>query len=100
MPTSPRHHAPRLRLVPLLALVLICALLVRHARQPPAPRGASTPATDFAAARAMRHLGFIAQRPHPIGSADAARVRADLVATLDSLGVTTEVQEVTAVGTR
>lgn len=100
MPTSPSHVTPRLRLLPLLALALICALLVRHARCPPASRDASTPATAFAAARAMRYLGVIAQRPHPIGSTDAARVRAYLLATLDSLGIAPEVQEVTAVGTR
>ena len=98
---SPKNPAtPTLRVVGLVALLVTGALLVRHARQPPAPRAISAPAPEFAAMRAMRHLGVIAQRPHPIGSPDASRVRTYIMATLDSLGLTTEVQEVTAVGTR
>jgi hypothetical protein len=42
----------------------------------------------------------IAQRPHPIGSPDNARVREYVVAQLRALGVEPQVQEATAVGTR
>lgn len=98
--SGPTPTVPGLRIVRLLALLVTCALLVRHARQPPAPSELSAPAAEFSAMRAMRHLGVIAQRPHPIGSPDAARVAQYLISTLDSLGLTTEVQEVTAVGTR
>ena len=48
----------------------------------------------------MRHVKVVAQRPHPIGSPDAARVRAYVLAELAALHVPSEVQEVTGVGTR
>ena len=48
----------------------------------------------------MRHVKEVAQRPHPIGSQDAARVRAYVVAELVALHVPSEVQEATGVGTR
>ncbi|HEV7705143.1 MAG TPA: M20/M25/M40 family metallo-hydrolase [Gemmatimonadaceae bacterium] len=48
----------------------------------------------------MRHVRAVAQRPHPMGSADAARVRAYVLAELAALKVPAEVQEATGVGTR
>ena len=48
----------------------------------------------------MRHIKVVAQRPHPIGSQDAARVRAYVLAELAALHVPAEVQEATGVGTR
>lgn len=100
MPATPEVPPAGARPWRLLALALACAVLVLHGRRPPAAAPDTAPATAFSAQRAMRHLGVIAQRPHPIGSPDAARVRTYLLATLDSLGLSTEVQEVTAVGTR
>jgi hypothetical protein len=67
---------------------------------PPAPVPASAPATEFSAERALAHVREIAQRPHPIGSPDNARVRDYIVAQLRALGVEPQVQEATAVGTR
>ena len=48
----------------------------------------------------MRHVKVVAQRPHPMGSPDAARVRAHVLAELAVLHVPSEVQEATGVGTR
>jgi hypothetical protein len=48
----------------------------------------------------MVHVREIAQRPHPSGSADNARVREYLLAQLRSLGLDPQVQEATGVGTR
>ncbi len=48
----------------------------------------------------MRHVRAIAQRPHPIGSEDHARVRAYLISELTALGLAPQVQDATGVGTR
>jgi hypothetical protein len=48
----------------------------------------------------MRHVRAIAQRPHPIGSVESARVRMYLLDELASLGLQPDSQDVTAVGTR
>lgn len=37
---------------------------------PPPAIGAGAPATEFSSARALKHLSVIAQRPHPVGSAE------------------------------
>lgn len=83
-----------------LALCLLSAWLVVRAARPPAPVPATAPATTFSAERAMRHVRAIAERPHPIGGGDHARVRGYVMAQLTALGLTPEVQEATGVGTR
>jgi hypothetical protein len=95
--TASSRFSPLLRLAVLLALV--GALVMRSAR-PPSPVSAAAPATAFSAERAMNHVRAMAQRPHPIGSADAARVRAYVFAELATLKVPAEEQEATGVGTR
>jgi Peptidase family M28 len=95
------HSTSPLRAVAtVVALFVLCALLVRYASRPPAPVPASAPATEFSAERAMAHVREIAQRPHPIGSADHARVREYVLARLRALGLEPQVQAATAVGTR
>ena len=89
---APSRPASLLRLLALLALA---AALVVRASRPPAPVAASAPETVFSAERAMLHVKEVAQRPHPIGSADAARVRAYVLAELAALHVPTEMQEAT-----
>jgi len=59
---------------------------------PPEPAPASAPASEFSAERAMAHVEQIAQRPHPVGSADHDRVRDYLVAALEGLGFKVERQ--------
>ncbi len=83
-----------------IALLLMVAALVVRAGRPPAPVAASAPDTAFSAERAMRHVTMVAQRPHAIGSPDAARVRAYVLGELAALHVPSEVQEATGVGTR
>ena len=48
----------------------------------------------------MRHVEQIAQRPHPMGTADHARVRDYIVGQLSSLGLSPEIQQATGIGTR
>ena len=79
---------------------MLCVLLVRYASVLPAVVPASAPATEFSAERALAHVRAIAQRPHPIGSADNARVREYVIAQIRMLGLEPQVQEATGVGTR
>ena len=96
MTTVPRGSA----VATALALTALCAALIVRASTPPAVVPASAPPQVFSAERAMRHVRAIAERPHPSGSADHARVRAYVVAELTALGLTPQVQEVTGIGTR
>jgi len=87
-------------LIRAIVLALLVAALALHASRPPAPVAATAPTTSFSAERAMRHVREVAQRPHPIGSVEEARVRNYLLAELARLGVPAQVQEATGVGTR
>lgn len=75
-----------------LALVLAAAVGLWSIR-PPAALGPDAPPEEFSAARAIAQLSHFATRPHPIGSPENARVREYLVATLDGLGLTVQVEE-------
>jgi len=94
------HSATRRAVGTAAGLLVLCALLVRRAAEPPDPVPASAPATEFSAERAFTHVREIAQRPHPVGSPDNARVRDYLLARLRALGLEPQVQEATGVGTR
>ncbi len=76
-------------LVGSLALALLIAVLTL---QVPAPVGAGAPATTFSTERAMVDIREIAQRPHPVGSADHARVRGVLLQRMAELGLQTSTQ--------
>lgn len=54
---------------------------------------ADAPASDFSSGRAMKHLQFISQNPHPVGSPQHALVRAYILKELAALGVEPEVQK-------
>lgn len=86
--------------VTIVALFVLCAALVRYASEPPVPVPASASATEFSAERALTHVRAIAQRPHPAGSADNARVREYILGQLRAEGLDPQVQEATGVGTR
>jgi len=76
-------------LVGSLALALLIGVV---SLQVPAPAGADAPATAFSAERAMVDVREIAQRPHPVGSADHARVQAFLLGRMAALGLQTSTQ--------
>jgi len=76
-------------LVGSLALALLIAVLTL---QVPAPVGIDAPATAFSTERAMVDVREIAQRPHPVGSADHARVQAVLMQRMAALGLQTSTQ--------
>lgn len=60
--------------------------------QVPRPAPATAPATEFSSDRAMIDIRAIAQRPHPIGSAEHARVQAYLMQRMGALGLQTSTQ--------
>ncbi len=76
----------------LLFIALLSFLAVRE-HLPPAALGADAPAAEFSAARALKHVEQISQRPHPLGSEEHARVREHILNELSALGVPGEVQE-------
>ena len=89
--------APRpARGLPLMLALYACCLLAVVVRfQPPAPRPAGAPATEFSAGRARQVLARLLGQgqPHPLGSAAAAGVRQRIVAALSELGYAPRVQE-------
>lgn len=72
-----------------LVLALVIGVLTLQA---PRPVGADAPATDFSSDRAMVDIRAIAQRPHPVGSPDHARVQAYLIQRMTALGLQTSTQ--------
>ncbi|MGB9181614.1 MAG: M28 family metallopeptidase [Pyrinomonadaceae bacterium] len=77
--------------------ILLMVLLSIGQQAPPAVVPASAPPTEFSAQRAMRHVTAIAQKPHPVGTTEHAKVREYIVNELSSLGVSPQVQTVTSV---
>lgn len=67
-----------------LALALLLAVITL---QTPRPVGTDAPVTAFSTARAMVDVQEIAQRPHPLGSADHVRVRDYLFGRMSALGL-------------
>ncbi len=86
------RRLPRFAGVVALVLPFAVGLLALVSEAPPRARDATAPADSFSAARAMDHLEVIAQRPHPTGSDDHARVRDYLQAELENLGLDTMIQ--------
>src|SRR5579864_3643431 len=79
----------------MLALVACCLVTVVVRFQPPAPRPAGAPATEFSAGRARQVLARLLGQgqPHPLSSAAAAEVRRRIAASLTDLGYEPRVQE-------
>jgi hypothetical protein len=58
----------------------------------PLPQAASAPGSEFSAERAMVTVRAMAQRPHPVGSRDHARVRDFVLGEFTRLGLTPATQ--------
>lgn len=81
-----------MRLFWLVGSLLLALAIGVLTLQGPRPVAADAPATVFSADRAMVDVREIAQRPHPIGSPDHARVQAWLLQRMAGLGLQTSTQ--------
>lgn len=88
------------RQIALGAALLGALLLAWLGTRTPAPSGLDAPATAFSAARALVDIGEISRAPHPVGSADHARVRDYVLARMTALGLSPSIQAAQAVETR
>jgi len=83
-----------------VGLLVLSAISILRVARPPSAVPATAPDTVFSAERAMRHVEQIAQRPHPMGTADHDRVRDYIVGRISALGLSPQIQQTTAIGTR
>jgi hypothetical protein len=83
-----------------VGLLVLCAASILRVALPPRTVPATAPDMVFSAERAMRHVMQIAQRPHPMGTADHDRVRDYIIGQLSAIGLRPEIQQATAIGTR
>ncbi|WP_313102177.1 M28 family peptidase [Brevundimonas sp.] len=81
-----------MRLALLLGSLTLAFLLAVWTTQVPRPRPLDAPVAAFSAARAMTDIKQIARAPHPVGSAEHARVRAYLSDRMTQLGLSPEEQ--------
>lgn len=98
-PIAPEGLRPAHGLI-LAGVIALFATLSLYLQAPPAPLPESAPPQNFSAARAMKHLRFIASAPHPLGTAHHKAVRDYIVGELNSLGLSPEVQRTTNVTPR
>lgn len=93
-----RSYAAWLRSDYLIALIsfLILGVFISLSTldtTPPAAVPSSAPLTEFSSGRAMQHLGIIAQKPHPPGSAEHSAVRDYIVREVTAMGLKPEIQK-------
>jgi hypothetical protein len=80
-----------------LGVLAVLALLAVLDIQPPDPRPASAPTTEFSAERAYAHVTKVGAKVHVAGSPAADEVRQYIVDTLNGYGLRTEAQDGTGV---
>lgn len=88
------------RLMALILALVAGAWIAWFGERSPDPAPPGAPATAFSAGRAMADVRAMAARPHPIGSAENARVRDHLVARMRALGLETTVRRSSGVNSR
>jgi Peptidase family M28 len=90
------------RLENLIALLIVVGVVcfTLYRLNAPSAEAANAPAAAFASGRAMIHVQNIAQRPHPMGSAEHAVVRDYIVKELTTLGVNPEIKKAIIVSER
>jgi len=77
----------------LMALVIIGSIWIAFMQfSLPKAKQDSSPETEFSAHRARKHIAFIAQEPHPIGTLAQLKVSEYLESELRKLGLQVEVQ--------
>lgn len=88
--------------IALITLLILAALAVLSLYQitPPAAVAQGAPLTEFSSGRAMTHLAVIADKPHPLGSAEHENVAEYIIKELTALGLRPEIQETSIVSQR
>src|SRR5690606_14054067 len=76
-----------------VAVIVLVSALSWYGAQAATPKPATAPEGEFSAERAHAHLLEMCQETHPTGSQAALRVREYLVATIEAMGYTAEVQK-------
>jgi hypothetical protein len=79
-----------------IVFVIVTALLVVYQLNPPRPAAVNAPLTEFSGGRALEHLTVIAQRPHPVSTAEHAAVANYIQNELTALGLSPEIQQTPA----
>jgi hypothetical protein len=79
--------------ITIVALILAGALAGMTSLARPEVISANSPETEFSAERAMQHVSAISGAPHPPGSEEIEKVRAYLIAELQTMGLSPEVQD-------
>jgi hypothetical protein len=80
-----------------LFLVLLASLVTYLSQQPPNSLPLSTPAAEFSAERAFRHVEALAHEPRPVGTAAHFQARNYIVGELKALGLSPQIQKATVV---
>lgn len=81
-----------------MRFAVLCATLAAAlglaflAGRPPSPAPANAPDQTFSAGRAFTDVVALSREPHPVGSAENAKVRDHLVARMTALGLSPEVR--------
>lgn len=73
-----------------LIVMLLMVVLTLWQAQPPSLKPIDASSSDFSAERALQTIENIAQKPHPTGSVENARVRQYLIDQLKNMGLTPE----------
>lgn len=88
------------RQIALGAALLGALLLAWTGTRTPAPAGPEASASAFSTARAVVDIAEISRAPHPVGSADHARVRDYVLGRMTALGLSPSIQASAALETR
>lgn len=86
------------QLLTLLLFLIFTVWLSFFIIQPPEPKPASSPETEFSAKRAFKHVKQIAKVPHPLGSAAHDSAQSYIINELQKLGLQPIVQDGIGVG--
>jgi hypothetical protein len=76
-----------------LFLVLGASVVMFLSQQPPAPLPASSPASEFSAERAFKHIEALADEPRPVGTDAHLQTRNYIMTELEALGLSPQIQE-------
>ena len=86
-----------MRRIGLLAALIAGFVIFYLGSTTPRPAPANAPAEAFSATRAFADIRAMGSVPHPLGSPANAKVRDDLVARMQALGLSPQIQRAPAV---